>query len=685
MKIPTGNFGNVIASPAPMVNVPRAAFDTGDGLQRAGATLAAVGNEGLRLIAQEEQQKRKEAQDLARVEAGNLLLDRENSIKSLHVDIEEKLSTGEIRHDQAKQYYENGLKALPGPTVEGLDPVGMANFQKGLKRVDLSGVAGVQVSAERARKVEFKSAIDKMLDNLGKAAGQPGADINQINAQLDALEQGRIAYGANWEQVKQGLKDKNWTNNATQRAIDARDNLDALRQLEQDLTAEDGFYAGKLDTDKRNALLSTVINSKSRIEGQMQHLADKRETVADSVIKQIEKQNFSGLPPTPEMVAAWTEQVKGTSKESEIGWMLEQGVQVQQLLMLPPQERDSELRKLEAELRSTGGDVAQLEKIDKLRAISENADKEMAGEPLVFLGKRTGVTPNAINFMGEIASGNTEGIKKELQDRVWNLQVMKKQFGEIIPLKPLLGSEIAQLQAGLKSAGPETALQLFDTIHSTIGDADAYQGAMRQLAPDSPVSAMAGALYGEHKKYTTPGGVFSSESEVTVSGKKAAEYILKGESLLNPSKDSAAANNTKLFMPKEADLRMEFDSKVGAAFAGHPEAANVAYQAMRAAYAGMAAERGITSPDSDLVSKAIDQVTGGIVDFHGTQVIPPYGMPDDVFIDKVTTQFNEKAKSAGMNTNWGAIKNFTIYPVGNNRYGFSNGTEPLPFTVDLNQ
>ena len=665
MKIPTGNFGNVIASPAPMVNVPRAAFDTGDGLQRAGATLAAVGNEGLRLIAQEEQQKRKEAQDLARVEAGNVLLDRENSIKSLHVDIEEKLSTGEIRHDQAQQYYENGLKALQVPTVEGLDPVGMANFQKGIKRIDINGVGGVQVSAERARKVEFKSAVDKMLDNLGKAAGQPGADINQINAQLDALEQGRIAYGANWEQVKQGIKDKNWTNNATQRAIDARDNLESLQQLEHDLTAEDGFYAGKLDTDKRNALLSTVINSKSRIEGQMQHLADKREAVADSVIKQIEKQNFSGLPPTPEMVAAWTEQVKGTSKESEIGWMLEQGVQVQQLLMLPPQERDSELRKLEAELRSTGGDVAQLEKIDKLRAISENADKEMVGEPLVFLGKRTGVTPNAINFMGEIASGNTDGIKKELQDRVWNLQVMKKQFGDIIPLKPLLDSEVAQLQAGLKSASTETALRLFDTIHTTIDDADTYKGAMRQLAPDSPISAVAGSLYAVNKK--------------------AAEYVLKGEELLNPNKENAAANNTKLFMPKEADLRSAFNDTVGDAFAGNADAANITYQAVKSAYAGLAAEKGITEPDTGLIDEAIKHVTGGVVELGEGKVIPPYGMPEDVFKDKITTQFNEKAKAAGLNAGWGAIDRFKVQSLGNDLYGFSKGTEPLPFVVDLGQ
>lgn len=680
MKIPLGNFGNDIADAPQRVNIPRAAFDTGNGLERFGDAVAGVGNLGLRIAAQEQAQTDKEAQELARVEAGNALLDRENTIKSIHADIETKLESGEIRHDQATQYYENAVKALPVPTVDGLDEVGVASFQKGLRRVELSGVSGVQVSADRARKVEFKGAIDKMLDSLGKQAGQPGADIDQVNAQIDALEQGRIAYGANWEQVKQAAKDKNWTNNAMQRAMNVHNDLTGLQQLEHDLTAEDGFYAGKLDTDKRNAILSSVINSKTRLENQLQHQSEMADVKAQRVLSDMERQNFSGIPPTPDMVSNWADQVRGTSAEAEFSQLLAQQTEIQKLLSLPMAEQKAAIEQMQSEIVSGGGDVKQYENIGKLKSIVANNEKELQDAPLVFLGKRTGLQPPPLDFTAAL-SGRPDEIATAFQSRMANLQTMQRQYGANVPLKPLLPQEVTGLTSMLKQAPPQQALGLFSALHKAINDADGYSAAMRQLAPDSPVTAMAGTLYGENRTYTS--SRFGLESTVTASGSKAAEYILKGERLLNPGLDSKAANDTKLFMPKEADLRIEFDSIVGDAFAGHPEAANVAYQAARAAYAGMAAEKGITTPDIDLVSKAIDQVTGGVVDAFNSKVIPPYGMPADVFIDRVTAQFNEKAKAAGMNTDWGAINRFKIYSVGKNRYGFSNGTTPLPFTVDV--
>ena len=40
--------------------------------------------------------------------------------------------------------------------------------------------------------------------------------------------------------------------------------VQGLEAIEQELTAEDGFYAGKLDTDKRNVLVSQVLGRKDQ-------------------------------------------------------------------------------------------------------------------------------------------------------------------------------------------------------------------------------------------------------------------------------------------------------------------------------------------------------------------------------------------------------------------------------------
>lgn len=687
MKIPLGNFGNAIANPAPEVNIPRGAFDTGDGMQRIGQTISTIGAGMLRQQAEDEAQRKHEAEALARVEAGNVLLERENSIKALHADIEEKLSTGEIHHDQVQKYYENGTKALEVSQVYGLDPAGAAHLQAGLRRIDLNGVAGVRVSADRARKIEFKGAIDKMIDGLGKQAGNPGADIDQLSLQLDAMEQGRIAYGANWENVKQTAKDKYWMNSATQRAIGVHDDLAGLQQLEHDLTAADGLYADRLDTDKRNALLASVINSKSRLENQFQHQVAQRDTQANRVLDDVAKQNFSGIPPSIEMTDSWTEQVRGTGREEELSRLFAQGVQVQNLLSLPFDDVDQHLVNMQSQLQVSGGSVEEQANVERLKTIAAANRKKAFDTPLIFLGERTGMTTAELDF-SKVLTGDISAIDAAMHARVSNLYTMRRQYDPDIPIKPLLPKDVDAAGRMLKQSSPDNTLKLFDFLHKSTKDAEAYKGAMQQIQPDAPVMSIAGALYGIRTTYqsrpTTMGfSAMGADLPIEVSGKKAAEYIVRGERLLNPGKDDKGINDTKLFMPKESELRTAFDEKIGDAFAGQPEGANATYKAVRAAYAGMAAGKGLTQPDTDLISTAIDAVTGGVIDAFGSKVIPPYGMPKDIFVDKVATQFTQQLKAAGIP--YSNINDFKIYMIDEDTYGFTKDTdtEPLPVSIKV--
>ena len=84
-------------------------------------------------------------------------------------------------------------------------------------------------------------------------------------------------------------------------------------------------------------------------------------------------------------------------------------------------------------------------------------------------------------------------------------------------------------------------------------------------------------------------------------------------------------------MPKDQDLRMQFNNVVGTAFAGNPSAADYAYQSVKAYYAGVSARKGNVSGDLDgaLMKQSVTAVLGGVSNVNGKgDVVRPWGMTE---------------------------------------------------------
>ncbi len=104
-------------------------------------------------------------------------------------------------------------------------------------------------------------------------------------------------------------------------------------------------------------------------------------------------------------------------------------------------------------------------------------------------------------------------------------------------------------------------------------------------------------------------------------------------------------------MPKETDLRDEFNSVVGDAFAGNPTSAAQAYDVAKDYYAGLMARKGNTSGeyDSDMWTEAINAATGGIYDYNGQgSVLLPWGMSEDNFDKEVSKAWQEQIVDKGI-------------------------------------
>jgi hypothetical protein len=176
-----------------------------------------------------------------------------------------------------------------------------------------------------------------------------------------------------------------------------------------------------------------------------------------------------------------------------------------------------------------------------------------------------------------------------------------------------------------------------------------------------------------------------------------AGLILEGESLINPTKaDKKEDGKGKLFpMPKEQDMRDQFTSVVGKAFAADPRGADFAYQAVKAYYAGKSAREGDISGivDSGRLKESINAVVGGVTDVNGKgEVVRPWGMSENSFKDGTKRAYDAAMAANGYTGSaldvYGA---YGLQSAGDSKYMLRSGTGYLsdktgnPIVLDLSE
>lgn len=617
------------------------------GLEAAAGAAGAIGDVAARVRAQQAE----DDDALARAKSANALLDHELQIRGKTEDLAQRIQSGDLDWRTAEQAAQTEFDEIEQPKVDGLHPADIERMQGGIMRNRETGRLAIRSVVQNAKRDEFRGQFDQGLDTLGKLAGQPGADIDKINGQAEAFvplaQQAGVDPAVTTAKI-QAFKDRNWTNQATQRAIGSRDDMDALNQLEHDLTASDGYYANKLDTEKRNVVLSQVMTAKGRLEARAESAANKREAAASRAITRYEQQTATGVPAPPDVMQGWAAAVKGTSYEAEFNAMLKSEAEVQQILTRPPQEQRAYLQALEARQGKEGATVTDQANLKRLSTAVETNLKQLHSEPLVFHANRTGETIPALDLQA-LSSGNLDAVRDGIQQRMVTLETLRRQYGPETGRQPLLPQEAMALSGALKNATPQSAVKLFGSMAGAFADPEAYRAAMQQIAPDSPVRALAGMVFAEQRSVTlTPGTLFSGA--VKADSGDVAKTLLEGETLLNRSPDAMKADGKggAFPMPPPNQLRDEIATQVGEVFAGRPAAYEAATQAIRAYYAGSASRAGDVSGELDTkrVQQAVRAVLGEPVDVNDNgEVLPPWGMDEDEFVDKVETAWNSQAKA----------------------------------------
>jgi hypothetical protein len=93
-------------------------------------------------------------------------------------------------------------------------------------------------------------------------------------------------------------------------------------------------------------------------------------------------------------------------------------------------------------------------------------------------------------------------------------------------------------------------------------------------------------------------------------------------------------------------LKTKFKEVVGEAFAGYPEAEAQVYDAVKAYIAGAGDSYGSVddigiSDLEELVSDAVENITGGVAEINDRKVVLPFGVSEEEFISKASKKVEE--------------------------------------------
>lgn len=628
----------------------------GAGMQGLSDLARGVGVVG-QVMAQDQAQQRDDDVALARAKAANAQLQDDIDTDALVSDVQAQVADGSLHYEDAPEVLQTRLSEREAPTIAGLDPVGMEHFTGGLQRNRHAATLKVDAIVQGAKRAEFRGQFDQGLDLLGKKAVDPAADLGDLAARIDAFVP--MAQRAGYDpatagKMAQAAKDKLYYDNAHAWLTTVRDDPKGLDALEASLTTEGGRFHGKLDADKQTALISQIQTRRTQLEAKAESLTNKAEALGLRTVKAVQDQVASLIPPTADTMAKWQADIANATPETQAAFREEvQGIQAtQELLRMPLAEQAKVLDAERTALHTTGGSPREKAILDRKQAAFNQQAKLLRENPFAYHALRTGEVVPPLDMAG-LMSGDLAAVQAQIADRMTTLASMRKQYG-IAGNAPLMPQEAKALGEALQRGTPQQVAKLFGTLHKAMGDDVAYRGAMQQIAPDSPVTALAGMLHPRNGN--------------------AAALVLAGESILNRTKAGKGEDGKggAFPMPPPKDFDAALADAFGDTFAHRPEAFEIAKQAVRAYYAGGAAGAGDLSGelDPDRIRRAINATVGRKVSIGSSDVLAPVGMDEDDFEDKLDDAWQATLVKLPANA-----------PVVLDRYGLKQGAEDGQYYV----
>jgi len=630
MRIPVDGGSGIQADPYRRTQVAPANQQTADALGSLGRSMAGIGNDMA-----DEQIRQKQASD--RLAAANHLLDYEVAARGVRSRIIDRLASGELEsEDAADQAYLEEMGAVEGElATPKIGQQAVADLQYSIKRVRAGIDADFGAALNKSRIDRAEAGLISFMDGVGKMVADPSVNLDALDAQIDAAGAQAVEAKVPRDRVAalvQGAKDSNWTNSVTERVIRGKDSMAELKAIERDLTAEDGRYFQKLDTEKRNALLARVLSAQDRLTAKQQAAEAKRDKGAERALREYQQVIASGFPVNDKLRADVSRLTAGTSLEGEfVSAQLEERA-VSDFLRRPVAEQRAFLVEKERQLRTGGvSDTREIGLYNSLSKAFGNNISALSERPIEMHETRTGAPIPALDAALMTTPQGIDTAIEIMRDRVTTLDALEAQFGTV-GKAPLKQSEAEQFGAILKQQSPTKRAEMLGLFARGFGDPEVFRGAVKQMLGDDPRAFAAGLAHGMGFR--------------TTEGRRLGEMIEQGSAILKDKSVIKARSNGS------DGTRELFNQVIDANTipVGSPDR-EMYYQSALAIYAKLAAEEGKLGYDlqDKLFRRSLNLATGGLIEVRGqTFVAPRYGMTDEQFTDALNSGLRSAANRNGM-------------------------------------
>lgn len=251
-----------------------------------------------------------------------------------------------------------------------------------------------------------------------------------------------------------------------------------------------------------------------------------------------------------------------------------------------------------------------------------------------------------------------------------------------MPYRLMTTNEAAALSSTINALPAKQRAVALGQLSSKLDAAD-YGQVISTIKDNSPVSAIAGQIMGAGRvaQVGTAGSLWW-KSPITMSAQDIAQTMLDGDALINPTKADKDENGAPKFkLPPDSatsGLGSTWNDIVGDAYRGDGAGEMQAFQAYRAMYAGLAAKAGKMDGilDPKMAEQAARATIGNVVDWNGKNVIPPYGMDENVFTDAANKAWQaRRAEVPGADQQ--DLDGYDLDRIGDGVYAVSNGQAPL--------
>lgn len=553
-------------------------------------------------------------------------------ISLLDDDLTTKVNAGELNLEQSIQQRQDGVKAIKERYAADVPQRFQKNFEQWADVTAYESSSKLAPVVQQMKQKENLLAVDETIDNALKVGDK--AQFMALTTQ--ALEASGLP--SNIKQQRLLEAQTRWDKNSASTELIALSDAGDIEGINQKFSKEELIKNyPNLSAENILQFQESAGREADRITRAKEVEEAKRINLAGQVFNDFKSAVLTGRALTPELQENTLAAVRGTEYEAEFQFYQQQSKNFGKFQNMSTSAQLAEINAIKANLKNSKSSDPQTE--EKILGVYENIYSEklntIRNDPSQAV-REAGVRVQPVTAVQMVA--NPRAAAASIVENGISQMSLKDAN---VSLKPIPAENLPEAKQAWNKLGVDGKLNMIsEMIRGTRNVSNGpkiWGSALGQLADGDLSYVMA--------------GVARMNGYRSQKGEDVATAIVSGTQLLK---------NKQFVMPKEDDMRKEFNKYVGGAVTGTD--ANTMYSAFKSLYASSLSTQGLTheakdeKPISSVLNTALSLATGGMYtqgDFtnyvggkiEDWKVSKPYGMSDDRFEAHIEGMYKGLAKA----------------------------------------